>query len=144
MSQTKLLIAVSSPWASQKLSNPIADLARRLEAEAVIAHVAKQRDEDESESDAHKRGEETLQVFLDAMKDAGVKADSVMLFSDDIPKAILKTAQSHDCTMVVIGLPPAKDRSFIHKLLGKEIAQELVRQADLPVILFPASWHGAI
>ena len=56
LSTSRMLIAVSSPWASEKLAEPIADMARRLDATAVVAHVAQLQDEDEHESDATQRG----------------------------------------------------------------------------------------
>ena len=47
---SRLLVAVSSPWASDKLADPIADLARRLEASVHVAHVATLQETDEHES----------------------------------------------------------------------------------------------
>ncbi len=85
-----MLIAVSSPWASEKLAEPIADMAKRLDASAVVAHVAQLQDEDEHESDATQRGEETLKLLTQTLKTANVEVESVMLFSDDVAKAILR------------------------------------------------------
>ena len=91
---SQLLVAVSSPWASDKLAQPIADLARRLDASVFVAHVATLQETDEHESDATQRGEQTLQLFTDRLKQAGVEAEGIMLFSDDTAKAILNTARS--------------------------------------------------
>ena len=38
MSKSRLLVAVSSPWASEKFLAPIADIANRLEADVIVAH----------------------------------------------------------------------------------------------------------
>ncbi|MFW6061111.1 MAG: hypothetical protein ACODAQ_13100, partial [Phycisphaeraceae bacterium] len=89
MSRSRMLVAVSSPWASEKLAGPIADMARRLEATAVVAHVAQLHEEDEHESDATQRGEQTLKMLIDGLREAGIEAEGVMLFSDDTAKAIL-------------------------------------------------------
>ena len=141
MSTSRILVAVSSPWASQKLTEPIVDLARRLDAEAVVAHVAKLREEDETEADAKERGEQTLKMLTKAMLDAGVEAQGVMLFSDDIAKAIVNTAKARDCTLIVLGLSA---KGMIKRLIGGDVPVNIIRQADIPVLLCPSTWEGQI
>lgn len=138
---SRLLVAVSSPWASQKLSMPIVELAKRLEAEALIAHVARPQNEDEDDSDAKQRGEETLKLLTDPLRNAGVKADAIMLFSDDVPKAILNTANARDCTMIVMGLT---SKSMWKRLVNGDIPKHIQRTSNLPVLLCPATWTGVI
>ncbi len=140
--KSKLLVAVSSPWASQRLCGPIADVVGRLAAEVVVAHVARQRDEDESESDARQRGEETLKIFIDAMEATGLSAEGVMLFSDDVAKAILNTAKGKNCSVVVVGF--GRDKGMLKRILGRDVVQELLRQTDMPILLCPAEWHGTL
>ncbi|MCE9590857.1 MAG: universal stress protein [Planctomycetes bacterium] len=141
MSRSKLLIAVSSPWASEKLAAPIADLAKRLDAEAVVAHVTQSLDEDDSESDAKQRGEQTLRLLTEELRNAGVKAESLMLFSDDVPKAILNTAKARGCTMIVLGLTP---KGPLKRLIAGDVPNNIIRIADMPVLLCPANWEGMI
>ena len=141
MSKSRILIAVSSPWASEKLAEPIADIARRLDAEALVAHVATMQDEDEHEADATQRGEQTLKLLTDGLRNAGVKAEGVMLFSDDTPKAILNTAHARGCTMIVLGLT---GKGVLKRLIAGDVPSNIIRQADLPVLLCPANWSGAI
>jgi len=38
---SRILVAVSSPWASQRLIETVADLAKRLNAEILVAHVSR-------------------------------------------------------------------------------------------------------
>ena len=61
MTGSRLLVAVSSPWASQNVATAIVDLARRLESETLVVHVARSQDEDEDDDD-----EETFFLFLNA------------------------------------------------------------------------------
>ncbi len=136
-----MLVAVSSPWASEKLAGPIADLARRLEATAVVAHVAQLHEEDEHESDATQRGEQTLKTLTDGLREAGIEAEGVMLFSDDTAKAILNTAQARECTVIVLGLT---GRGVLERLIAGDVPGNLIRQTDLPVLLCPANWTGMI
>lgn len=141
MSKSRILVAVSSPWASQKLSAPIADLAHRLDAEALVAHVAQLQDEDESESDAKQRGDQTLQVMLEGLKQAGVNAEGLMLFTDDVAKALLNTAKARGCTLIVLGLT---GKGVLKRLIAGDVPANIIRQADLPVLLCPANWAGSI
>ena len=136
-----MLVAVSSPWASEKLTVPIADLARRLEAEAVVAHVANVQEEDEHESDATVRGEQTLQLLTDGLREAGVEAEGVMLFSDDTAKAILNTAHARNCTVIVLGLT---GKGVLKRLIAGDVPMNLIRQTDLPVLLCPANWNSKV
>ena len=136
-----MLVAVSSPWASEKLAGPIADLARRLDASAVVAHVAQLQEEDEHESDATQRGEQTLKTLTDGLREDGIDAEGVMLFSDDTAKAILNTARARQCTMIVLGLT---GRGVLKRLIAGDVPGNLIRQTDLPVLLCPANWAGMI
>ena len=136
-----MLVAVSSPWASDKLMAPIADLANRLDAEAVVAHVATLKDEDEHESDAAARGEETLKLLTDGLRQAGITTEGVMLFADDTAKAILNTARARNCTLIVLGL---SGKGVLRRLIAGDVPGNLIRQADLPVLLCPANWSGTI
>lgn len=138
---SRILVAVSSPWASEKLTEPIADLARRLQAEAVVAHVTQVQDDDEHESDAAERGEQTLKLLTQGLREAGVAAEGVMLFSDDIAKAILNTAKARGCTLIVLGLT---GKGRLKRLIAGDVPANIIRQADLPVLLCPANWNGLI
>jgi len=141
LGNSRLLVAVSSPWASQKLTAPLADLAKRLEAEVLIVHVAQLQDEDEHEADAKQRGEQTLEVLSQGLGEAGVVVEGLMLFSDDVAKAILNTAKARNCTMVVLGLT---GKGVLKRLIAGDVPANIIRQASLPVLLCPANWVGAI
>ena len=136
-----MLVAVSSPWASEKLAGPIADLADRLGAEVLVSHVTTLQDEDEHESDATQRGEQTLKLIVDELRAAGVSTEGVMLFSDDTAKAILNTAKARDCTMIVLGLT---GKGVLKRLIAGDVPANIIRQADMPVLLCPANWNGTI
>lgn len=141
MSKSRLLVAVSSPWASEKLAEPISDLAKRLDAQVIVAHVAQLKDEDEHESDANQRGEETLKLLTEDLRKAGVDAEGIMLFSNDVPKALLSTAKARNCTMIVLGLT---GKGVLKRLIAGDVPANIIRQADLPVLLCPANWTGVI
>lgn len=136
-----MLVAVSSLWASEKLVTPVADLARRLDAAAVVAHVAQTQEEDDHESDAAQRGEQTLKSLTDGLIALGVDAEGLMVFSDDTAKAILNTARARQCSLIVLGLT---GRSALKRFISGDVPGNLMRQTDLPVLLCPANWAGTI
>jgi len=139
--KSRILVAVSSPWASEKLAEPIRDLTARLSAEAVVAHVATLQEGDESEADATQRGEQTLKLLVDELEEAGVKAEGVMLFADDTAKAIMNTARARHCTLIVLGLT---GKGVLKRLIAGDVPANIIRQSELPVLLCPANWSGTI
>ena len=141
LSDSRLLVAVSSPWASQKFAAPIVDLARRLDAEAIVVHVARPQDEDEDEATAKQRGEQTLKLLINFLREAQIKTEAVMLFSDDVSKAIVNTAKARKCTMIVLGLTK---KSTWQRLIAGNMPENIIRHSELPVLICPAEWGGRI
>ncbi|MEX0775047.1 MAG: universal stress protein [Phycisphaeraceae bacterium] len=141
MIKSKLLIAVSSPWASEKLMAPMADLAKRMNADVLVAHVAEVKEEDETEAESRSRGEQTLKLLLDGLKNQGVNAEGVILYSDDVAKALINTAKARSCTMLVVGLT---GKGVFKRLIAGDVPGNIIRQADLPVLICPANWTGLI
>lgn len=140
---SRILVAVSSPWASERLAGPIADLAHRLRCEVLVTHVARLQETDEEESAASERGEQTLERFASLLRSKGVRCDGLMLFEkrEDPAGLILHAARSHNCSAIVLGLAargPAK------RLASGDVPANIIRLADLPVILLPANWDGRL
>ena len=141
MSESRLLVAVSSPWASQNVATAIVDLARRLESETLVVHVARSQDEDEDESTAKKRGEQTLKLLLNTLREAQIKTEAVMLFADDVAKAIVNTAKARKCTMIVLGLTK---KGTWQRFIAGNMPESISRQSELPVLICPADWSGRV
>ncbi|MEM9883018.1 MAG: universal stress protein, partial [Planctomycetota bacterium] len=96
---------------------------------------------DEHESDATERGKQTLRTLVTQLADAGVEAEGIMLFSDDTAKAILNTAKARECTVIVLGLT---GKGVLKRLIAGDVPANIIRQADMPVLLCPANWNGTI
>ncbi len=142
---SRILVAVSSPWASERLAAPVVDLANRLNASVVVTHVAHVQHEDEHESDAKQRGEESLKLLSEELRDLGIEAEGVMLFSDDVPKAILNTAKAKACTLIVIGAAENHVlKGLFKRILASDVPGAILRQSDVPVLILPTNWRGAI
>lgn len=141
MSTSRLLVAVSSPWASEKFAQPVTDLARRLDAETVIAHVANPQAEDENEAEARERGEQTLKLLTDSLQEAGIASEGIMLFSDDVAKAIINTAKARNCSLIVVGLT---GKGILKRLIDGDVPGNIARQSEIPILLCPANWVGTV
>lgn len=139
MARTRILAAVSSPWASENLIEPLADLATRLEAEVLIAHVARLKSEDASELDAADRADRTLGILAAGLEERGVAVDRVMLFARWTARAILQTAHERECDMIVVGITAM---SRWRRWFATDVAGTLSRSSDLPVLLYPPGWSG--
>ncbi|QDU70931.1 universal stress protein [Mucisphaera calidilacus] len=141
MPDSRILIAVSSPWASEKLVRPMADLAKRLNASVVVAHVAMLMDDEETEEQASERGEQTLATLTDGLSEHGIESEGIMLYSDHVAKAILNTASKYQCSMIVLGLT---GRGVLKRMISGDVPSNIIRNATIPVLLCPATWEGLI
>lgn len=145
MAVSRMLVAVSSPWASERFAAPLVDLAQRLGAEVLIAHVAQIQQADKNEADAKARGEATLNLLIDELRETGIEADGVLIFSEDVAKAILNTAKERNCTLIVLGASgDGMLRGLFKRLFSNDVTTSVTRQATVPVLLCPTNWRGTI
>lgn len=72
---------------------------------------------------------------------AGGGVETLFLFSDDLGQAILKTANEHKATMIVLGL---SSKGVLTRLIEGNVAQEIIRGARIPVLLLPPDWMSPI
>lgn len=141
MAASRILVAVSTPWASDKLFHAVRDLANRLGGSVVVAHVARPTEEDESDADTRQRGEQTLATLTTRLVEANVPAEGVLLFGDDVAKAILNAADDQHATLILLGL---SGKGRFARLLAGDIPQQIIRASHLPVLLFPPDWSGTV
>lgn len=141
MTGSRILVAVSTPWASEKLFLTLRNLADRLHAAVIVAHVARPTEEDESTDDTRQRADQTLKTLTSRLVEANVPAEALLLYGDDVAKAILNAAEDQRATLVILGL---SGKGKIARWLAGDIPQQVIRQAKVPVLLFPPDWSGTI
>ena len=134
------MVAVSSPWASERIAEPLGDLARRLAAEVLVVHVSRpsggqMREQEQAD------GESAIRVLREYLEQKSVAVRTLLLFSDDIARAILNTANERQATLIVLGLT---GKNVFARLLAGNVPVELIRDARIPVLLFPPDYKGAI
>jgi nucleotide-binding universal stress UspA family protein len=137
---TRILIAVSSPWAAQKVVEPIADLAKRLNGEVLVVHVSRpsggqQREQEQAE------GESSISMLRQSLSDRGVTVQTLLMFSEDIARAILNVAAEREVSLIVLGMT---GKNIFARLLAGNVPVELIKNTKVPVLLLPPDWAGTL
>src|SRR5947209_17388116 len=133
---SRILLAVSSPWAAQKALDPMSDLARRLAAEVLVVHVSRPsagqlREQEQAD------GEAAIRFLREKLQERDLVVQDLLMFSDDIARAILNTAVERDATMIVLGLT---GKNVFARLLAGNVPVELIKNTKVPVLILPPDW----
>ena len=137
---SRILIAVSSPWAAQKVVEPVADLARRLAAEVLVIHVSRPSGGQMREQE-QQDGESSITMLRQALTDQGIVVQTLLMFSEDIARAILNVADERQVSLIVLGLT---GKNVFARLLAGNVPVELIKNTKIPVLLLPPDWSGTI
>jgi nucleotide-binding universal stress UspA family protein len=137
---SRIMIAVSSPWAAQKAVEPVADLAKRLGAEVLVVHVSRpsggqMREQEQAD------GESSINMLRQALSDKGLSVQTLLMFSEDIARAILNVAAEREVTLIVLGMT---GKNIFARLLAGNVPVELIKNTKIPVLLLPPDWNGTI
>ena len=133
-------MAVSSPWASQRLVEPLADLARRLGAEVLVVHVSRPsggqlREQEQAD------GEAAVRQLSEKLQEKGVAVQTLLMFSDDIARAILNTSTEREISLIVLGLT---GKNVFARLLAGNVPVELIKNTKIPVLLLPPDFGKSL
>jgi nucleotide-binding universal stress UspA family protein len=135
---SKVLLAVSERWVPDVRVDAIADFASRLGGSILAVHVA--YGTEASGADVTP-GERLLEQIAKQLRAKNVKVDTLFLFSDNVGAALLKTAEEHQATMILLGL---SSKGVLTRLIEGNVAQEVIRNGSVPVLLLPADWMNPI
>jgi nucleotide-binding universal stress UspA family protein len=137
---SRILIAVSSPLAAKKLVPPLADMAARLAAEVLVVHVSRpsggqMREQEQAD------GEAAISLLGGQLSDRGIVVQTLLMFSDDIARAILNTAVEREVTLIVLGLT---GKNVFARLLAGTVPVELIKNTRVPVLILPPDWQKPV
>jgi nucleotide-binding universal stress UspA family protein len=140
MGMSRILIAVSSPWAAQKVVDPLADLAKRINAEVLVVHVSRpsggqMREQEQAD------GEAAITLLREKLQEKGITVQTLLMFSDDIARAVLNTAAEREVTLIVLGLT---GKNVFARLLAGNVPVELIKNTKVPVLLLPPDFSGSL
>ena len=137
---SRILVAVSSPYAAEKLVDSLGDLAGRLKAEVLVVHVSRpsggqMREQEQAD------GEAAIRLLRERLQARGIVVQDLLMFSDDIARAVLNTAVERDVTMIVLGLT---GKNVFARLLAGNVPVELIKNTRIPVLILPPDWNKTI
>lgn len=137
---SRILIAVSSAWAAERAAEPVADMAKRLGAQVLVIHVSRpsagqMREQEQAD------GETAVNLLREKLQQRDVPVETLLLFSDDIARAILNTAAERDVSLIVLGLT---GRNVFSRLLAGNVPVELIKSTKVPVLLLPPDWTATL
>jgi len=135
---SKILVAVSERWTADGRVEAIGDLAQRLGSALLLLHVVYQTD---TTAPGPAPGEQVLERIAAQLGGAKIKTETLLLFADDVAGALLKTAQEHQATLIVLG---TATKGMLARLIEGNVSQDVVRSTSLPVLLLPADWKGGV
>src|SRR3984957_11130101 len=135
---SRILIAVSSPWAAQKVVEPLADLARRISAEVLVVHVSRpsggqMREQEQAD------GEAAISLLREKMVENGSGVQTLRLFNYDIARGVLNTPAQRKVTLIVLGLT---GKNVFARPLAGNVPVELIKNTRIPVLLLPPNFSG--
>lgn len=130
---SRILIAVSSPWASERVAPVVADIATRLAAEVLVVHVSRpsagqMREQEQAE------GEAAISTLRARLQEARLTVKTLLLFSDDVARAVLNTAAERECTLIILGMT---GKNVFARLMAGNVPVELIKNTTIPVLLLP-------
>lgn len=137
---SRILVAVSSPWASERVVEPVADLAKKLGAEVLVVHVSRpsggqMREQEQAD------GEAAVRLLSEKLQERSIPVQTLLMFSDDIARAVINTAIEREVTLIVLGLT---GKNLFARLLAGNVPVELIRNTRVPVMLLPPDWKRGI
>ena len=137
---SRILVAISSPWAAQKAVEPVSSLAKQLSAEVLVLHVSRpsggQLREQEQDD-----GDKSIETLKGALEARSIVVQTLLMFSEDIAQAILDVAEERAATVILLGLT---GKNVFARLLAGNIPAELIKNTKIPVLLLPPDWNGGI
>ena len=136
---SRILIAVSSPQASERVVVPLSDLAKRLGADVLVVHVT--RPTGGREATGGGDGEAAVRLLGEKIRARGVGVQTLLMFSDDVAQAILNTAVERDVSLIVLGLT---GKNMFARIIAGNVPVELIRDTKIPVMLLPADFRGTV
>jgi nucleotide-binding universal stress UspA family protein len=86
-------------------------------------------------------GESSINLLRQSLQDRGIAVQTLLMFSEDIARALLNVAVEREVTMIVLGLT---GKNIFARLLAGNVPVELIKDTKIPVLLVPPDWSGTI
>ena len=115
-------------------------IASRLKAEVLVVHVSRpsggqMREQEQAD------GEAAIRLLRERLQERNIVVQDLLMFSDDIARAVLNTAVEREVTMIVLGLT---GKNVFARLLAGNVPVELIKNTKIPVMILPPDWNKTI
>jgi nucleotide-binding universal stress UspA family protein len=107
-------------------------------AEVLVVHVSRPSGGQTREQE-QADGEAAVRLLSDRLNERNIPVQTLLMFSDDIARAILNTALERDVTLIALGLT---GKNVFARLLAGNVPVELIKNTRIPVLLLPPDWNG--
>ncbi len=135
---SKILLAVSEQWTVDKRIDALGRWANRLDAPILVVHVVVGLAET---SRPETPGERALKLITEQLKKSTPRVESLLLFSNELVNALLKTAQEHQATMIVLGL---SRQGVLERLIEGNLPRTILNTSTIPILALPPEWDGTL
>jgi nucleotide-binding universal stress UspA family protein len=86
-------------------------------------------------------GEAAITLLREKLQEKQITVQTLLMFSDDIARAVLNTAAEREVTLIVLGLT---GKNVFARLLAGNVPVELIKNTKVPVLLLPPDFAGAL
>jgi nucleotide-binding universal stress UspA family protein len=127
------LVAVDIPLCSSSLEELVTTLCSRGLKEATLLHVVDSYRYKMSDDERFRSTKRMLEEMSERIGQGGCKI-STHLHYGTAPYNILETAREIDASVIIVG---TKQKSYLAGLTIGSVSEEVVRRANLPVLVVP-------
>ncbi len=146
----EVLLPTDGSQAASRAMDHAVDLAKRHGARLKVLHVidislteqgprSLWADWDRMAKRLHEEGHGLVGAVVESAKDAGVKAEGVVMAKNNVPEAILGYVEEAGVDVIVMG---THGRSGVGRFLLGSVAERVSRGSKEPVLLVPAEERG--
>lgn len=133
---SKILLAISDQWVVDERIDAIGRWALKLEASVLVVHVQSVSGEGPRQESP---GEKTLREITQRLKEITPQVEPLLLFASDVVDGLLKTAEEHQVTMIMLGL---SRQGVLERLIEGNVQRAILNASRRPVLALPPNWDG--
>ncbi len=133
---SKILLAISDQWVVDERIAAIGRWALKLEASILVVHVESGSGEGHQQGTS---GEKTLREITQKLKEITPQVESLLLFANDVVGGLLKTAEDHQVTIIMLGL---SRQGVLERLIEGNVQRAILNASRWPVLALPPVWDG--
>jgi nucleotide-binding universal stress UspA family protein len=118
----KILAATAGPVPAKEKAEYVVNIAKRLGAALIALHIL-------GEKQANAKGEQALDIFVQAGRKAHVNVAKVLEKGDIVP-TIVKSAEKEGADLIIMGASKGK-------VVGEWVSAGVLEKRKIPVVVIP-------